>query len=137
MPDYVENKDLEIPEEVPNFGDLLRTLRNNHGYSTVSFSKMIGLPPKTISEIELSKRDLPPENVLRNWFHKLGCGVHNTNKLILISRQYRVKHWISLSTKEPCNPDLLRLLAAYRSNSLTDYDRYLLKLVARSKNIPT
>jgi len=131
MPDYTPNNELEIPDEVPDFGALLRTLRNNHGYSCVRLSKMIGVPPGNISAIETGRNDLPPENVLRHWFSKLGCGKMNTDKLILISRQYRVKHWLTLNRNERSNPDILRLIAKYRNDELTDYDRALLRLVCR------
>jgi transcriptional regulator with XRE-family HTH domain len=130
MTDFIENKDIELPDEVPDFGTLLRTLRANHGYSVQRLSKMVGLPAKTISDVELSKRDLPPENQLRLWLNKLGCG-RNTHKIIVMSRQYRVKHWLTLNRKESCNPDMLRLIDAYRNDKLSDYDRALLKLIAR------
>lgn len=130
-PEYITNAQLNIPEEIADFGDLLRTYRQNHGYSILQLSKMIGIPPQDISMIELSKKDLPPEPMLRTWLHKLGCGRVNTQKTILLSRQYRVKHWISLNRKEKCNPDLLRLLEAYRSEKLSDYDKALMKLIAR------
>lgn len=130
--EYKTNAELDIPEEVPNFGDLLRILRNNHGYTIVKLAKMIGVPPKDISNIELSNKNLPNEAILRRWFNALGCGRVNTNKLILISRQYQVKHFLMLEKKETCNPDIVRLLAAYRQRTLNEYDRALLKLVART-----
>lgn len=130
MDDYITNDKITLPEEVADFGELLRHLRQNHGYTVLQVSKMTGIPPTKISQVELSKCDLPPENVLRNWFNKLGCG-KNTNKLILMSRQYRVKHWLILERKESANPDMLRLIEAYRSRSLSEYDRALLRLIAR------
>jgi transcriptional regulator with XRE-family HTH domain len=129
--DYVPNDKLGIPDEVPDFGQVLRQLRENHGYTCPRLSKVIGIPPKYISDIELCKKDLPPENVLRHWLHTLGCGRINVQKLILISRQYRVKHWFKLNRGETANPDILRLLQRYRDEALTDYDRSILRLVAR------
>ena len=129
-PELTPNHALELPEQVPDFGQLLRDLRNNHGLTMQQVSKMVDLPVQTISSIELSKSDLPPENVLRTWLMKLGCG-KNVSKIILMSRAYRVKHWVTLNRNEPANPDFLRLLEVYRNQKLTEYDRALLKLIAR------
>jgi hypothetical protein len=129
--DYIPNDKLGIPDEVPDFGQVLRSLRENHGYTCPKLSKIISIPPKDISLIELSQKDLPPENILRHWLHTLGCGRINVQKLILLSRQYRVKHWVKLNRNERCNPDLLRLIQRYRDEAITDYDRALLRLVAR------
>jgi transcriptional regulator with XRE-family HTH domain len=131
-PEYITNKDIVIPEEVTDVGDLLRTLRNNHGYKILKLAKMIGVPPTKISQIEIGRAELPNEVILRRWLSALGCGRNNTNKIILITRQYQVKHWLTLVRKEPCNPDLIRLLAAYRHKALTAYDRALLRLIART-----
>ena len=128
--DFVPNDKIEVPDQVHDFGTLLRHYRLNHGYTIQQVAKMVGLPVQTISAIELSKQDLPPENQLRMWLGKLGCG-RSVNKIILLSRNYRVKHWITLNRNETSNPHLLRLIEAYRSNSLTDYDRALLQLIAR------
>lgn len=129
--DFVPNNKLQLPDEVPDFGHLLRSLRENHAYSVQTLSKMIGLPPNKISNIELSKCDLPPENVLRTWLNKLGCG-KSVHRIILMSRQYRVKHWFTLVRKETANPDILRLIDAYKNGRLSEYDRSLLKLIARN-----
>lgn len=128
--DYISNNQIHIPDVVEDVGTLLRNLRNNHGYTTLQLSKRLGLPPKTISDIELSKRDIPPENVMRKWLSLLGCG-RNTNKIIQITRQFRVKHWITLHRNESSNPNMIRLLDAYRNGTLSDYDRALLTLIAR------
>jgi transcriptional regulator with XRE-family HTH domain len=119
-----------VPEIVADFGELLRELRNNHGYTIQKLSKMIGMTPSTISRIESAKLELPPENTLRVWLDKLGCG-SNTNRLILLARQWRVKHHFHLQKQEPANPDILRIIQCYRDGKLTDYDRSLLRLVAR------
>ena len=90
------------------------------------------MPPADISAIELSRKDLPSENVLRIWLTKLGCG-KNTNKLAVMSRTYRVKHYITLNRNDTSNPDIIRVLEAYRTDKLSDYDKALLTLVGRSK----
>lgn len=129
--EYIPNNAIEIPIEISDFGGLLKTLRNNHGYSLQKLSKMIGLPVSTISHIEMGKYELPAESVLRDWLTKLGCGRENTRKILTIAATYRVKHWIKLTPKETANADMIRLLSRYRNNELTDYDRALLKLIAR------
>lgn len=129
-PEYTPNNQLDLPEQVHDFGSLLRGMRNNHGYSMQQMSKMVALPVDQISNIELSKTDLPPENILRIWLAKLGCG-RNINKIILMSRNYRVKHWLMLQRNELCNTDILRLIDQYNHKKLTDYDRALLSLIAR------
>lgn len=131
-PDFVTNDKLAIPDEISDFGSLLRTFRLNHGYSIQTFSKMIGLPPKKIADIELCKSDLPAENILRTWLLKLGCG-KQTHKILVLARQYRVKHWLTLVRGESANPDVLRLIDCYKAKKLSDYDRALLKLIARSE----
>jgi len=128
--DFIPNDRMHIPDQVHDFGGLLRTLRQNHGYSIQQVSKMISLPVTQVSNIELSKADLPPENVLLMWLLKLGCG-KNARKIILMSRNYRVKHWLTLNRNETANPDILRLLDSYKNNKLSPYDRALLKLIAR------
>ena len=133
MPEIQLNSELQIPDEVPDFGDLLRTLRQNHGYTIGQVAKMVSLPAAQIAATELSKRDLPPENILRNWFLRLGCGSRITNQLAIMSRQYRVKHWLMLNRKDSCNPDMLRILDKYKNEKLTPYDKALLKLVGRSE----
>jgi len=133
MPETQLNSELHIPDEVPDFGDLLRTLRNNHGYTIAQVAKMVSLPSHTISGIERSEKDLPSENILRAWFMRLGCGKINTNKLAVMARAYRVKHWIMLNRKDSSNPDILRILDKYKNEKLSDYDKCLLKLVGRSE----
>lgn len=132
MTDYLPNNKKEIPERVADFGSILRDLRQNHGYSLQTLSKMIHLPVSRLSRIECASAELPPENILRKWLEKLGCG-KNTQKLIVLSRQWRVHHTFQLKRKESCNPDILRLMDAYQSDKLTDYDRDLLKLIARTE----
>lgn len=128
--DFTANNELEIPDVITDFGDMLRVLRNNHAYSLQKVSKMIGLPVRSISQIENCEQNLPAENILRLWLNKLGCG-KNTNKLLIAARQFRVKHWIKLERKESSNPDMLRLIDAYKRKTLTNYDRALLKILAR------
>lgn len=129
--DYTPNNQKIIPEMVSDFGQLLRDLRDNHGYSIQKFSRIIGISPTKISRIECSRAELPPENDLRRWLNKLGCG-KNTNKLILLARQWRINHYLRLHRNEACNPDIIRLLDAYREQKLTDHDRALLTLIARN-----
>jgi transcriptional regulator with XRE-family HTH domain len=122
---------MEIPTEISDFGGLLRLLRNNHGYSMEKVSKLTGLPLQTIAKVETGKYELPKESELRKWLSKLGCGERNINKIMEAARSYRIRHWLKINPKEPCNADLIRLLARYREGNISDYDRALLKLVAR------
>ena len=132
--EFIDNNHLEIPESVPHFGTLLRELRDNHGYSIPQLSKRISLPVRSISAIELGNQDLPIEPILRSWLRALGCNTVTVNKIVRISRQFKIKHWIKLDRNETANTDLLRLLEAYRNKELTDYDRTLMFLLCRKPN---
>ncbi len=131
MTNQTNPDELDIPDEVPDFGHLLRQIRLFHGMTIVALSAKLGIPRKQIEYIENSQKDLPPENILINWMNILGLSKTQCKKVILLSRQYRVKHWITLSRNEPANPDIVRLLDAYRLQKLTDFDRKLLRLVCR------
>lgn len=124
-------EEIQIPEEVADFGDLLRQLRQYHGFTISQLSKRLGLPAADISAIEVSNKDLPTENILISWLSILGCSKIQTKKMILASRTFRIKHWIMLHRKEPCNPDIVRILDAYRNQKLTPYDKVLLRVIAR------
>jgi transcriptional regulator with XRE-family HTH domain len=126
-----DNAELVVPDLVYDFGGLLRTLRNNHGYTVGQLSKRIGLTPYAIGKIERSESNLPSETILKEWFVCLGCKRETVNKLLLAARVFRVKHYVTLVSREKANPDIIRLLEAYRQDALTDYDRALLSLVAR------
>jgi transcriptional regulator with XRE-family HTH domain len=130
--DLTKNLDkLTIPDEVPDFGDLLRQIRRWHGMTIAQLSKRISLDSQKISKIELSDSDLPPENILSQWLGILGLSRQDAEKVILISRTFRVKHWVTLNRKETANTDIIRLLDTYRLGALTDYDRTLLRLLCR------
>lgn len=128
------HKDLDkitIPDEVPDFGDLLRQIRHYHGWTIVKLAKRLSLKSEKISQIERSEADLPPENILMQWMEILGLAPADIRKVILLSRTFRVKHWITLNRKETANTDLIRLLDSYRLDSLTDFDRTLLRLICK------
>lgn len=125
------HNEIEIPEEVPDFGFLLHQIRMFHGMTITKLSSKLGLPPQQISAIEASKKDLPPENILINWLNLLGLNKVQCKKVVLLSREYRVRHWITLNRNESANPDIVRLLDSYRLNKLTDFDRTLLRIVCR------
>ena len=120
-----------IPDEVPDFGDLLHQIRLWHGMTIVQLAKRLSLKTSDISAIERSNKNLPPENILINWLIILGLSNADSRKVILMSRTFRVKHWIILNRKETANTDIIRLLDAYRLESLTDFDRTLLRLLCR------
>lgn len=129
MTDFIPNSEMEF-EEVTDFGKILRTLRENHGYTIQQVSKKVGIPPAQISAIERSQQELPPEVTLRAWLKKLGCE-GNVKKLLLLARTFKLKHWIKLHQSDKSNADMIRLLDAYREENLTDFDRLLLKVIAR------
>ena len=133
--EWVPNDQLEIPTECRDFGELLKTLRNNHGYSIPKMSKMLpNLTPADISQIELSKRGLPPENILRIWLTKLGLKGRKLESVILLARQFIPDQRFRLHRADDSNPDIVRLVTAYKNRTLTEYDRYLLRLIARKPN---
>lgn len=117
-------------EQVQDFGSVLRTLRQNQGYTLEVMSKKLGKPPLSISNIERSVTNLPSELELRDWLKKLGCK-DNLNKLIELSRRHRVNHSIRLYPREESNADIIRVIEAYKTKSLTSFDRALLSLIGR------
>lgn len=127
----LSNSEIIVPEQISNVGTILRDLRVNHGYSLAQIGKKIGYTTIAVSRIERSLQEIPGESVLRDWFMLLGCGKKNTNKLILATRAFRSKHTYYMQPKELANVDILRLMAHYQQNALTDFDRALLSLVAR------
>jgi transcriptional regulator with XRE-family HTH domain len=129
MTDFIPNNEMEF-EEVADFGQVLRTLRNNHGYTIQQLSKMIALPPNTISNVERSKSEVPNERTLRLWLTKLGCK-RNLNKLLLLARTFKLKHWVRLHPNDISNADMIRLISAYQEEKLTHFDRLLLKVICR------
>lgn len=130
--DLSQNLDkLTIPDEVPDFGDLLRQIRLWHGMTIAQLAKRLSLDSQKISKIERSDSDLPPENILQLWLGILGLSTPDARKVILLSRTFRVKHWITLNRKETANTDIIRLLDTYRLDGLTDFDRTLLRLLCR------
>ena len=120
-------------DETDDFGGILRTLRLNHGLSIVRLSKMIGLQSRSISLIEHSEKELPNEQVLRTWLDKLGCK-ENKNYLMRLAKQHKVVHYLKLHSKDPSNPDMIRLIYSYRDKALTEFDRHLLSLIGRDSN---
>jgi len=129
MDEYIPNDEMTF-EETDDFGNILRTLRENQGYTIVRLSKMISLPPEKISKIERSLSEIPNEQVLRIWLKKLGCK-DNARKLINIARTHRIVHWIRLHSGDESNADMIRLLDRYRDQSLSPMDRALLQVIAR------
>lgn len=128
------NEDLDkitIPDEVPDFGDLLRQIRQWHGITIAQLAKRLSLDGPKISKIERSDSDLPPENILLQWLSILGLSKADIRKVILISRTFRIKHTITLHRKETANTDIIRLLDTYRLENLTDFDRTLLRLICK------
>jgi len=117
-------------EETDDYGAILKVLRENQGLTIVKLSKMISLSPTKISQVERSLSEIPNEVVLRSWLQKLGCK-DNLKKLILIARTHRVVHFLRLHSKDTANADMIRLLEAYRSKTLTPLDRSLLSVIAR------
>src|SRR5690606_15272748 len=113
-------------------GAILRTLRNNQGYTLQQLSKKIGLIPSKISDIESSRRELPTEQKLRQWLTALGCK-DNLNHLLLLARTYRIKHWVSLNQGDSSNPDIVRIMDTYRIGELSHYDRLLMTLIGRGR----
>jgi transcriptional regulator with XRE-family HTH domain len=130
--DLTDNLDqLTIPDEVPDFGDLLRQIRNYHGFTIAQLAKRLSYDSAKISKIERSDSDLPPENILLQWLSILGLNRADIRKVVLISRTFRVKHCITLHRKETANTDIIRLLDTYRLEGLTDFDRTLLRLLCK------
>ena len=125
------NNEIDIPDEVPDFGDLLKQIRLFHGTTIAHLSKKVGITAQKMSEIERSRIDLPPENILIQWLNLLGLNKTQSKKVIMLSRTFRVKHWILLHRQETSNPDMIRIMDAYRLQKLTDFDRTLLRLIAR------
>lgn len=117
-------------EQVQDFGNVLKLLRLNQGYTIETLSKKLSITPQKIGQIERSLSEIPDEFSLRRWLKALGCK-DNVNKLIELSRRHRVSHTIRLHSKEECNADMIRLLDKYRAKELTDFDKALLSLIGR------
>lgn len=117
-------------EETDDFGNVLRTLRLNHGISITVLSKRLGISVSDISSIERSDKDLPDEKTLAKWLDKLGCTT-NKRHLMLLAKKHIVTHRVKLHAKDPANSDMIRLIQAYKDQILTDYDRALLSVIAR------
>lgn len=117
-------------QDTDDYGAILRVLRENQGYTIVKLSKMISMSTEKISRIERSLSEIPGEAALRLWLQKLGCK-DNLKKLLLIARQHRVIHHLHLHSKDTSNADMIRLLEAYRSKTLTPLDRALLTIIGR------
>lgn len=117
-------------KETDDFGSILRVLRENHGISLIAMSKKIGISPERISKIERSQSSLPDEHNIRSWLEKLGCK-DNMNELLNLYRGHKVVHSLRLHSKDPSNADLIRLISAYKDQTLSDMDRDLLALICR------
>lgn len=117
--------------QTQDVGNILRELRENHGWSITQMSKKIGLHPQRISKIERSVIDLPPEHILREWLSKLGCDKQATRSILNLARQHRVMHTISLRGKDQSNADMIRIINAYKDETLTQFDRDMLSLIAQ------
>jgi transcriptional regulator with XRE-family HTH domain len=125
------NNEIVVPDIINNFGGLLRQMRDNHGYTIADISRKTGLSAFKISQIENGNNNLPEEKTLRHWLLALGCGVKVTNRLILVSRQFKTKQQFMLIPNEESNPHILRILEYYNREALTNFDRALLAMVAR------
>lgn len=130
MSEYIANNKMEIPSQIHDFGEFLATLRNNQGDTQITIGKKIGLTASKVSSVERSESDLPPERKLRLWLNALGCG-KNVEKIVALSRHHTLTHSIKLKRSEPCNPDIVRIIAAYRAGTLTPEDKQLMILIAR------
>lgn len=117
-------------QETDDFGRILKILRENQGYTIVSMSKKLSMATDKISRIERSLSELPSEVVLRKWLSKLGCK-DNLKHLMTLARQHRVVHHLRLHSNDISNADMIRILDAYRDQSLTPLDRALLGVIAR------
>lgn len=116
--------------ETDDFGSILRVLRENHGMSIASLHKKIGVSVELISKIERSVSGLPTEDVVRRWLGVLGCK-DNITELLNLYRSHKVVHSLRLHSKDPSNADLIRLIEAYKDQTLTELDRDLLALIGR------
>lgn len=124
---------IDIPDEVPDVGNLLRTLREAHGYTINQLAKRVGVNPQEISEVELSKRDVPNDIVLTRWLKYLGLSKRQMKKVLNIARAFQVKHVVRLHRNDINNPDIIRLIFAYQEQKLSSYDRAMLHLLCRTK----
>lgn len=129
LPDAVPNSKLQF-NEINDFGIVLRKLRLNQGYSLNKLGKMINRSPQSVANIENSRAGLPAEHKLREWLVALGCK-ENLPFLMDKSKDFYLEHAIHLQKGEECNPDIIRLLKAYRLGKISQLDRDLLKLIAR------
>ena len=125
------NNEIIVPDIVHDFGGLLKQMRNNHGYTMADISRNTGLSAFKISQIENGNCNLPEEKTLKHWLMALGCGVKVTNRLLLVSRQFKTKQYFILRSNEEANPHILRILEYYNREALTNFDRSLLAMVAR------
>ena len=130
--DYTPNSKKVIDEQLTDLGSLLRELRENQGWSLLQMSKRLGMKPEKISRIERSVDEIPSDAKLRNWLKKLGLGDRQTTKVIKLANNFRIKHSLQLRSGEKCNADMIRVLEAYKDKKLTEYDRVLLSLIART-----
>ena len=119
-------------EQTQDVGNILRELRQNHGWTIEQVSKKISLHPQKISRIERSAIDLPPEHTLRLWLEKLGCDKTATRNILNLARLHRVVHTIRLRGKDQSNADMIRIINAYRDETLTPFDRDMLSLIANA-----
>jgi transcriptional regulator with XRE-family HTH domain len=127
------NSTIVVPDVIYDFGGLLKDLRDNHGFSQAVVAKKIGWSISKVHGVETNKRSLPPSDVLKDWLMALGCGVKVTNKLLIAAKNLKNKHFITLNNKERSNPDIVRLITVYKQEALTEYDRCLLALIARTE----
>lgn len=116
--------------QIQDFGEILRQLRLNHGYSQRQMAKKVGIDPQKISRIERSVDEVPNEPLLRKWLDVLGS-VDNKKELLRLYRQHRVVHHVRLHRKDQSNADMIRLLEAYKEEKLSQFDRDMLSLIAR------
>lgn len=116
--------------ETDDVGHILRTLRENHGYTLQEVCKMIGISAEKISKIERSHASLPNEAVLRMWLQKLGCK-ENLRQILLLAKQHRINHYVKLKGKDRSNSDLVRIIETYKDGLLSEFDRDLMAVIAR------
>lgn len=114
---------------ITDYGVMLKDLRLRANISRRQLGKQVGVTENVIASVENGKY-IPEEHRLRKWLRALGCQ-DSIPQLIALSRQFKINQSLRLIPKDQSNPDMMRLLEAYRNKSLSVYDRSLLALLAR------
>ena len=117
-------------EEADDIGDILRTLRENQGFSLAFLASQLSIKAEHLSLIERSEKPLPSQAKLGLWLDKLGC-VEVKPKIMLMAKQTRLCHEFKLISQDRSNNDIVRVVEAFKSGSLSEMDRDLLSIIAR------